>query len=169
MEYCTACFLGHRKINETEKLKNELHTIIDNLITNEKVDTFFFGSKSDFNSLCLKAVTELKQKYPHIKRIYIRSAFPDINSNYKNYLLENFEGTYFPEKIRCAGKAIYAERNQEMINRSEFCIVYYNESYLPPKRKSSKHSSTEYQPKSGTAIAYEYALRKGKKIINLFY
>ena len=29
----------------------------------EKVNTFLFGSKSNFNSLCLKKVTELKEKY----------------------------------------------------------------------------------------------------------
>ena len=42
----TCCFFGHRKINETEELKNRLYEIIENLIVNEKVDTFLFGSKS---------------------------------------------------------------------------------------------------------------------------
>ena len=34
----TCCFFGHRKIEETEKLKNNLCEIIENLIVNEKVD-----------------------------------------------------------------------------------------------------------------------------------
>ena len=71
----SCCFFGHRKIDETAELKDKLCGIIENLIVNEKVDTFFFGSKSQFDDLCHKVVTELKEKYPHIKRIYVRSAF----------------------------------------------------------------------------------------------
>ena len=82
----TACFFGHRKINETEELKSKLFEIIEKLIVDEKVDTFLFGSKSRFNSLCLELVTEIKEKYPHIKRIYVRAEYPDINEHYKNYL-----------------------------------------------------------------------------------
>lgn len=54
------CFLGHRKIDETEELKNNLCGIIENLIVNEKIDTFLFGNKSEFDDLCHKIVTDLK-------------------------------------------------------------------------------------------------------------
>ncbi len=54
-----------------------------------------------------------------------------------------------------------------MINNSEFCIVYYDENYTPPRRKNSRRDLTDYQPKSGTAIAYDYAVRKRKEIINV--
>ena len=67
-----------------------------------------------------------------------------------------------------AGKASYVERNQEMINQSDYCIVYYDDNYLPPRRKNSRRDLTDYQPKSGTAIAYDYAVKKKKKIINVF-
>ena len=65
-----------------------------------------------------------------------------------------------------AGRASYVERNQEMINKSDFCIVYYDENYAPPKRKNSRRDLTDYQPKSGTKIAYDYAVKKKKIIIN---
>ena len=81
-------------------------------------------------------------------------------------LLEHYEGTYFPEHMENAGRASYVERNHEMINKSAFCVVYYNENYLPPRRRISKWDLLDYQPKSGTAIAYDYANRKGLKIIN---
>ena len=63
----TACFFGHRKINETEELKLTLYEIIENLIINENIDTFMFGSKSRFDDLCLETVTKTKEKYPNIK------------------------------------------------------------------------------------------------------
>ena len=67
-----------------------------------------------------------------------------------------------------AGKASYVERNQEMINKSDFCVIYYDENYLPPRRKNSRRDLFDYQPKSGTAVVYDYAVKKKKKIINCF-
>ena len=50
---------------------------------------------------------------------------------------------------------MYVERNCEMINKSRFCVVYYDEEHLPSKRKS------------GTKIAFEYAQKQGKEIIKV--
>ena len=163
----TCCFFGHRKIDETKELKNKLYEIIEKLIVNEKIDTFLFGSKSQFDDLCHEIVTELKEKYPHIKRIYVRSAFQHIPDWHEDNLLKHYEVTYFSEHMEKAGKASYVERNQEMIIHSKFCVVYYDENYLPPRHKNSRHDLFDYQPKSGTAVAYDYAIRKKKEIITV--
>ena len=65
------------------------------------------------------------------------------------------------------------ERNQEMIDGSDYCVFYYDENYKPPRRKYSKRSVGDYQPKSGTKVAFDYANQRkngGKDltIINLF-
>lgn len=162
------CFFGHRKINETPELIERLTKEIEILITEKEVSIFYFGSKSEFDDLCHKVVTELKTKYPHIKRVYVRSAFQHIPDWYEDRLLKHYEDTYFPKHMEKAGKASYVERNQEMINKSDFCVVYYDENYAPPRRKNSKRDLFDYQPKSGTAIAYSYALKRYKNIINMF-
>lgn len=162
------CFFGHRKIIATSKLKKTVYKTVENLIINKEVDTFLFGSKSQFDNLCLEIVTELKKKYKHIKRIYVRAEFPYINDNYKEYLLKRYDDTYFPQKIICAGKASYIERNYEMINKSHFCIVYYNEKYLPSPRKHSNRDLITYQPQSGTKLALTYAEKQGLYIENVF-
>lgn len=151
----TCCFFGHREINETEKLKSKLFEVIEKLICEKQVDTFLFGSKSRFNSLCQETVTEIKEKYPHIKRIYVRAEYPDINEQYTNYLLESYDDTYYPKHIIDSGRAAYVERNFEMINKSQYCIVYYDEQGAPATRKS------------GTKIALDYAIRRCKKIIRV--
>ena len=46
--------------------------------------------------------------------------------------------------------------------------MYYDENYIPKKRKNSRRDIKEYQPKSGTAVAYNYAVKKKKEIINVF-
>ena len=156
MKETTCCFFGHRTINETEELKEMLSKAIENLIVNEKVDTFLFGSKSRFDSLCLALVTNLKEKHPQIKRVYVRAEFPVIDESYHAYLLESYEETYYPEKLHGAGRAVYVERNCEMIDHSRFCVVYYDEAHTPAKRKS------------GTKLAYDYAVKRGRVILNAF-
>ena len=149
----TCCVLGHREIIETEDLVQRCRGVIEKMIVEENVDTFLFGSKSRFNSLCYELVTEMKAFYPHIKRVYVRAEFPKIDDNYQTYLLERYEKTYYPEKLLGAGKAIYIIRNQEMIRESDFCMVYFREDEAPKNRKS------------GTAQALRYAIGKNKKII----
>jgi uncharacterized phage-like protein YoqJ len=153
MKENTCCFFGHRTINETDELRTKITEAVERLITDEKVDTFLFGSKSEFDRLCLELVTKLKEKYPHVKRIYVRAEFPYINDDYMAYLLQSYDDTYYPEKLNGAGRAAYVERNYEMINNSKYCIVYYDEPNAPTTRKS------------GTKIALDYAIKKGREII----
>ena len=127
-----------------------------------------FGSKSQFNNLCWEIVTQLKEKYPQLRRIYVRAEYPYIDDDYKKYLLEYYENTYYPERIIDAGKAVYVERNFEMIDKSNFCIVYFDEKYEPARRKNSKRALSDYKPKSGTKLAYEYAMKNKIELFNVF-
>lgn len=151
----TCCFIGHKEIEETEELKGQLYEIVEKLITNEKVDTFLFGSKSDFNNLCYEQVSDLKEKFPFIKRVFMRAEYPVINDNYLMFLQKFYENTYYPKEVEGAGKAAYIKRNCKMIDESDFCIFYYNERKFPQKRNS------------GTKIALDYAKRKAKNIFIL--
>ena len=171
MKACS--FFGHRDTPQTDELKQKVRETVERLIVEEGVDTFLFGSRSKFDDLCLLIVTELKGKYPNIKRIYVRSQYPYIDKQYKDYLLKSYDDTIIPNRVKNAGKASYVERNQEMINVSSFCVFYYNPCYLPPKRKHSKSDISEYQPKSGTQLAWDYAYQRrlaksGITITNLY-
>ncbi len=150
----TCCFIGHRKITVTDQLKKRLYEIIEKLIVCENVHNFLFGSKSQFNDLCHEVVSNMKKRYPYIKRIYVRAEYQDINDDYKKYILEGYEQTCFPDKVMGAGRAAYVKRNFEMIKNSNFCVVYYDYKYNPITRKS------------GTKIAFEYATKLKRKIIN---
>lgn len=67
-----------------------------------------------------------------------------------------------------AGKSIYVQRNQAMIDASDFCIFYYDKDYQPPPRKYSNRCVSSCQPKSGTSLAFKYASQKNKFIFNLY-
>lgn len=146
------CFLGHREIYETEELREKVSRKIEELIIFQGVDTFLFGSKSQFIRLCYKTVTDLKEKYPHIKRVYVRAEFPVIDEDYRGYLLESYEDTFYPECLAGAGRAIYVKRNMEMVKQSDICLFYCDAEYIPKGRKS------------GTKIALDYAEKQKKTV-----
>ena len=145
-----ACFIGHKTIKKSEVLISSLKETVLTLI-HKGVTTFLFGSNSEFNNLAWEILTKLKEEYPHVKRIYVRSTQQPLEKSYEEYLLKFYEETYCPSKIEKAGKYSYVERNYEMIDKCEYCITYLNNTVL----KDSK---------SGTKIAYDYAQRKSLKI-----
>ena len=138
MENKVCCFIGHRKIDKTPKLRENLLNIIEDLIVNKSVSTFMFGSKSKFDDYCYELVTELKTKYSHIKRIYVRSAYEHIPDWYENSLLEHYEDTYFPEHMSNAGRASYVERNQEMINKATSASSIMMKTIFPQEEKKAE-------------------------------
>ena len=162
----TCCFIGHRNTKETPELKEELIKTVLNLIEEHGVREFLFGSKSSFNTLCFETVTEIKEQYPDIKLGYIRSMYEHIDESYEKYLLEFYDFTYMPSGIERAGKAAYLERNQKMIDKSDFCVFYYDKDYVPKPKKTKALFARVTN--SGTKIAYEYAEKKCKRVINLY-
>ena len=68
-------------------------------------------------------------------RVYVRSLYPEISDMYKNYLLEGYDETIFPNGMENAGRASYVERNNYMIDNSFVCVFYYDDTYQPNIRK----------------------------------
>lgn len=174
-------FFLHRNIEITSELKQNVTETIENLIIEYNVLTFLFGSRSNFDYLCRWVVTELKVKYPNIKRVAYtcksetcileseKAKWEKIFSHLeqKGIKILGVEEEFEYKTKYTSGKASYVERNQSMINDSDFCVFCYNENYKPELRKESKRSIGYYQPKSGTKIAYIYAKQKRKNIINI--
>ena len=168
MKEYTCCFFGHRKIKITDGQRKMLYSTIEKLIIEENVYIFLFGSKSKFDDLCYEVVSELKEIYPFIRRIYVRAQLPYIDNDYKCYLLQSYEDTYFPEHMINAGKSAYVERNYDMINKSKFCVAYFDENYTPYVQNKKSVVLSSCVKKSGARIAYDYAIKKQKTIINIF-
>lgn len=178
----TVCFIGHRTIANSKQVKTKLTKTVSELIA-DGADTFLFGSKSQFDSLCWEVVTELQTQYPYIKRICYttphETAITSIETRLRLeriYLtlvgrevqLTDYESAVNSQKSQNATEDTYIMRNQEMVDNSDVCVFYYDKDYLPPRRKRAKNVVSDYQPKSGTAIVFAYARRKKKIIKNLF-
>lgn len=163
----SVCFIGHRSIKETPELREQLRRYIATQIESGKTE-FLFGDHSAFNDLCYAVVTELKKQYPTIRRIYFRAVYPDADAYTLGFFMRGYEESICPEGIDRAGRAAYIERNYAMIRESEVCVFYFDESYLPSRLNGKKSRLTDGKLQSGTALAYRYAIRQKKKVINLY-
>ncbi len=163
----TCCFIGHRKFNDTSELRERLRGFLTDLIKNGTTN-FIFGDHSAFDSLCYESVSELKEKYPEINRIHFRKDYEDTDDYTMQFLIVGYEESICPKGVGRSGRASYVERNRAMIDESDICIFYYDENYLPSRRRTSRHNLIDCKPKGGTAEAYGYAARKKKRIYNFF-
>ncbi len=159
------CFIGHRNTKITPALFAQVKKIVKELIK-EGVETFYFGSKSNFNYLCYDVVTTLQRIYPHIRRVYVRAEY-DYPPEDVNYFLESYEDTFMPSQVKGSGRAAYVKRNQFMVDASEYCVFYCNPEYIAPPKKVV-HGLPPKAARSGTQLAYEYAISKNKRVFNVF-
>ncbi len=146
----TACFIGHRKVENSDYLKNEIFSVMEKLIASG-VTTFLFGSKSEFDDLCRQQATALKSVHPHLHRIYVRAEYELISDSYLSYLLQEVDETFYPDNVKNSKQGVYVKRNQYMIDRSDFCVFYFNP-----------------QTNSGVKTAYTFAQKRKKQLINVF-
>ena len=167
----TCCVIGHRKITDNEVIRSLIKNEVIYLTEAKNVDTFIFGSKSQFDNLCYKIITDLKKtRYPFLCRVaYVtkgqfvvleeeRERFENVLNKISGGTVEisAFDRIEYHKILDKSGKASYVERNRLMIDASDYCIFYYDENRRPP------HGN------SGTALAYAYATKKRKTIIDLF-
>ena len=127
MNYNKTCsFFGHREIEVTEELTEKLRNKIEDLILNESYTNFMFGGFGMFDDLCHKVVSELKEKYNFIKRIYCLEDERYLRVSKRPHYLTNEdyeEFIYLPLKYDYWYTRIYF-RNCEIINQSDFVIFY---------------------------------------------
>ena len=146
-------FFGHRHIELTDELYATAAAEISRSV-DLGCRVFYFGGYGEFDELCYKIVSTVKEENPDldIKRIYCVSQERYLRKNvpyfkrerYEEiiYLMPSFEGWY---------KSIYF-RNCAMIDESDVVIFY-----------------AEQRENSGAYKAYKYAKgKKDKYIVNLW-
>ena len=135
-------FFGHRFILDSDTVKAHLKTLIEKLIKEDKVDTFYLGEQGDFEILSAEVLNELKTIYPFIQRTDV-ICFADQLNRKPKIQSDSFE--YLDELDRCKRKARIIKRNQWVIDNSDILIFYVNspyggayQSYLYAKKKNKQ-------------------------------
>lgn len=120
------CFFGHKKIDFDPFLKKKLYVFIEKLIFNKNFTIFLFGGFGEFDELCWEVVTELKEKYPYIKRVYCLENETYLRENkrpkylkktdYEEFVYLNLKNNYWYNRIFFRNRAIIDECD---------CVVFY--------------------------------------------
>ena len=147
----TCAIFGHSEIEITNELEQKIIFTFKELIS-IGVDTFYFGGLGMFDGLCYKILTELKERYPHIKRVFCLFDQRHLRYNKRpKWLKEQSydDFIYFDLDFNWWYKRIYY-RNCAVIDRSDIVLFY-----------------AENRQNSGAYKALRYAKKKNKNIINL--
>lgn len=167
-DYIKVCVIGHRKVVHKEQVKEEFLENIK-IIKNHcnKLDCLF-GSKSEFNDLCYDVIDNLKKEQIGIRSVFYRCKHETawlygqdvVDHNLVSFInnestFDRYDEIILSEHLLKTTKNSYIQRNFNMIDNSDICIFYYDEG-------NAKHNS-------GTKLAYDYAKKKQKMIINLFH
>ena len=143
MELRTACFFGHRDV--THDIRSKLQFIIEQLITEKQINSFYVGHQGQFDSMVYSVLKELKVKYPQIRYTVVLAYMPDEHT--KEVYGEN---TLYPDGLETVPRRFaISKRNDWMIQHSDYAVCYV-------------HKIT-----GGAAKFREKAERKGLRIINI--
>ena len=154
-EFFVCSFTGHRDIpfGEKQTLKCRLKETLVKLIEEKDVRLFIAGGALGFDTMAAETVIELRGNYPEIK---LRLALPcdDQTKRWKEndvllykHIMEKADDVVYTSHVYTAG--CMHIRNRYMIDNSDFCVAYMTKET------------------GGTAYTVNYAVKKGKKVINL--
>lgn len=150
-EKTCSCF-GHYNVNITDDLKERTRTAIDSAIR-DGVRIFLFGGRSDFDDLCYDLVAEQRNVNPelNIKRVFCFALDNQLRKPPRWFIRKEYEALECPTKDFDDWYTSIYYRNLAMIDKSDLVLFWVEE-----------------RENSGAYKTYRYAVKKHKRIVNLF-
>lgn len=151
VEKTCSCF-GHSDVDITNDLiartKKEIERAIE-----DSVRIFLFGGRSDFDDLCYDIVTEKKNANPqlNIKRVFCFALDKQLRKPPRWFVPKEYEALECPAKDFDYWYTAIYYRNLAMIDQSDLILFW-----------------VEKRENSGAYKIYSYAVKKHKRIVNLF-
>lgn len=148
----TVSFFGHREVDNLLQLEEQLEELIRSLLVSNEYVELLVGRNGEFDQAVSSVIRRVKRSYRddnccHILVLPYGTAefWDNADSFYAYYdeieISDESAGTHF--------KAAMQIRNRAMVDRSNLVVFYVG-------RKTG-----------GAYQTYQYAVKKGKKIINL--
>ncbi len=146
-----SCF-GHLEVDITDGLVLRTREEIDKAIEGG-VRVFLFGGRSDFDDLCYDLVTERMKTSPqlNIKRVFCFALENQLRKPPRWFIKKEYEQLECPAKSFGYWYTAIYYRNIAMIDQSDLVLFCVQE-----------------RENSGACKAYKYAVKKHKRIVNLF-
>lgn len=152
LEICTVAFFGHRYIDNIYRVEKILENQIRKLLDENEYVDFLVGRNGDFDQCASSSVFRVRRDYRDYNSSLVL-VLPYPTAEYINSE-EYFEKYYSEIEISYAAakahpKAAIQIRNREMVDRASMIICYIEKK------------------KGGAWQTVEYAIKQGKKIINI--
>ena len=145
----TCCFIGHS--DTPSSVYPHLLEAVEKLITSRQVTDFLAGNYGSFDRMAVRAVKEMKMKYPGIS-IYIMLPYLPEPGKEPN-VPQNTDGLIYPEGLeKVPYKVAIPRLNRIMVDDADFAIAYVKHSW------GGAHTTLEYAQKKE---------KKGKMEIDL--
>lgn len=119
MKGSTCYFIGHA--DAREEIFPELIHLIEQHITEYGVHTFFFGNHGNYDRLVLRALRDVKERYPHIRRIMVLAYHPTGNAHFST---EDADELFYPFEEAVLPRFAILEANKRMIRDCDYLIAY---------------------------------------------
>ena len=153
MRIFSVAFFGHRHIDDLIKVETLLEEQIQILIAEKEYVDFLVGRNGDFDR-CVSSTVIRAQKNIRDDNSALVLILPYPTAEYLNNK-SRFHSYYTDIEISPAALAAHPKnaiqiRNREMVDRADLVICYVESE------------------KGGAWQAVEYAVKQGKKVINLF-
>ena len=146
----TIAFLGHGNISNTKALSDKIReTIIANIKECDSVN-FYCGGYGDFDNISALVCNQIKKEIP-AKVFFITPYITENQQKKTKLLLESaiYDYVLYPPIEKTPLKFAIVKRNEWIIKEADLIICFVSRKY------------------GGAYTALKYALRKGKRIINL--
>ena len=141
MSTCT--FFGHRDCSAVDK--DQLRTILVDLIENHNVDIFYVGNQGAFDALAREVLRDLTQEYPQTQYAVVLAYMPGATTEFDNH-----SDTMLPEGIESVHpRYAISWRNDWMFKQADYVVTYVAHNW------------------GGAAKYYQKAMKAGKMVINL--
>lgn len=153
-EKITVSFFGHRDVTEEETARFEakLDDILAQFFCCGRDVDFLIGKNGNFDLYVASRIRLAKKRYG-LETCALCLVMPYVTAELRKKGLSMYDD--YDEVLICGEaaeghyKSAYQTRNKRMVDRSDYVICYIN------------------HPSGGAQTTIEYALRKGKKVINL--
>ena len=152
MRIYTVAFFGHRYVDNIIKVESLLEEQIRKLIDENEYVDFLVGRNGDFVQCVSSSVLRVRKKYRDDNSALVL-VLPYPTAEYMTNE-ESFHDYYTNVEISHAASAAHPKsaiqiRNREMVDRADLIICYIEHE------------------KGGAWQTVEYAIKQGKKVINL--
>lgn len=138
----TVTFCGHGNVIYPDGIRKKLSDTVEELIM-QGADEFLLGGYGKFDMMAAHTVRSFKDKYPHIKSVLV---VPYINIGFDKELYDYSE---YPHLESVPKRLAILKRNEYMVDKSDIVVAYVSRKW------------------GGAAKTFDYAVRNGKKIINI--